>query len=324
MTYPLVSTTAHTVGVALDTARSLTLLADHGGPHPLADRAGILLGMTDQTSPSTSYVLGHADVELDRLAQQARLIDPTTRRFLVEAGVGPGMRVLDVGSGGGDVALLIADLVGDEGSVVGFDRSEAGLDAARERVERQGRRNVSFVTGAEDEVTFDEPFDAVVGRYVLQFQPEPSRLLARVAAFARPGGIVAFHELDWAGVSSDPPVPTYERMRDALQAAIERSGATAHSGLTMPSAFVAAGLPEPEVRLESLIGIGATARDAVGRVARLARTLRYQLIDDGIVTAAELGLETLEERMLAEAVSLRSVVRSHLEIGAWSRTPNAL
>lgn len=65
-----------------------------------------------------TYVLGHSDAELRRLETQARVKDPITRRFFVEAGVGPGMRVLDVGSGAGDVALLLAELVGESGQVV--------------------------------------------------------------------------------------------------------------------------------------------------------------------------------------------------------------
>ena len=46
------------------------------------------------------YALGHSEEELERLKEQARLIDPITRRFFAEDGIGPGMRVLDVGCGG--------------------------------------------------------------------------------------------------------------------------------------------------------------------------------------------------------------------------------
>ena len=76
------------------------------------------------------YVLGHTEAELKRLATQARLIDPITRRFLVSAGITEGMRVLDVGSGAGDVAILLADLVGPKGEIVGTDPASIAIDAA--------------------------------------------------------------------------------------------------------------------------------------------------------------------------------------------------
>jgi hypothetical protein len=59
------------------------------------------------------YALGHSDRELARLGLQARLFDPLTRQLFRDAGIAPGMRVLDVGSGSGDVAFL-ADRIRDE------------------------------------------------------------------------------------------------------------------------------------------------------------------------------------------------------------------
>ena len=59
--------------------------------------------------------LGHTEYELERLARQARLVDPITRRFFVAAGIAEGMRVLDVGSGAGHTAMLLADIVGPSG-----------------------------------------------------------------------------------------------------------------------------------------------------------------------------------------------------------------
>jgi cyclopropane fatty-acyl-phospholipid synthase-like methyltransferase len=57
------------------------------------------------------YVLGHTGPELERLKAQAAIIDPITRRFFKAAGLESGMRVLDIGTGAGDVAFLAADLV---------------------------------------------------------------------------------------------------------------------------------------------------------------------------------------------------------------------
>jgi cyclopropane fatty-acyl-phospholipid synthase-like methyltransferase len=68
--------------------------------------------MTDPT-----YALGRSDDEHARLTEQARFLRPLTERFLKKAGIAPGMTVLDVGSGVGDVAFLLAELVGPEGKV---------------------------------------------------------------------------------------------------------------------------------------------------------------------------------------------------------------
>jgi ubiquinone/menaquinone biosynthesis C-methylase UbiE len=157
------------------------------------------------------YVLGHTDAELTRLATQARLIDPITRRFLVSAGIGEGMRVLDVGSGAGDVAILLAGLVGPSGEIVGTDPALTAIEAARERIRASSLANVMFRHGDPAAMRFDKPFDAVVGRYVLQFIPDPSGAIARLSNHLRHGGIMFFQELDWDGARSSPSVPTYDR-----------------------------------------------------------------------------------------------------------------
>src|SRR6267143_3173189 len=129
--------------------------------------------MTHSAS-SGAYVLGHSKRELDRLSAQARLIDPITRRLFREAGIGPGLRVLDVGSGAGDVAFLAAELVGSSGEVVGLDRSRAAIEVARARAAERSLPNVSFLEGDPATIAFERRFDAAIGRYVLQFQNDPA------------------------------------------------------------------------------------------------------------------------------------------------------
>jgi ubiquinone/menaquinone biosynthesis C-methylase UbiE len=98
--------------------------------------------------PATDgYVLGHTDAELKRLATQALLIDPITRRFLVSAGIKKGMRILDVGSGAGDVAILLAGLVGPKGEIVGTDLALTAIEAAERRVKTSSLANVTFRHG---------------------------------------------------------------------------------------------------------------------------------------------------------------------------------
>jgi cyclopropane fatty-acyl-phospholipid synthase-like methyltransferase len=75
--------------------------------------------LTERSTNSRTYVLGHSARELERLTIQARLIDRITRGFLRDGGIAEGMRVIDVGCGAGDVSFMAAELVGESGEVVG-------------------------------------------------------------------------------------------------------------------------------------------------------------------------------------------------------------
>jgi SAM-dependent methyltransferase len=273
---------------------------------------------SNDATPHGPYVLGHSDRELDRLNKQARLIDPITRRFLSSAGIVPGMRVLDIGSGAGDVAFLAAELVGAEGEVVGTDRSAAALATARQRADARSLRNVFFREGDPAEMTFDRPFDAVIGRYVIMFQRDPAAMLRGLARHTRRGGVIFFHEPDWDGVRSFPPAPTYDRCSQWNRETLRLSGADIHMGTRLFSTFIAAGLPAPSMQLETLVG-GATNADPLHMVADLAESLSDAMERLGVATAAELGLQTLAERMISEATANGSVILSRFEVGAWSR-----
>ncbi len=278
--------------------------------------------MTDERARSDrqpTYVLGHSGAELERLERQARLVDPITRRFLVAAGIAPGMRVLDVGSGAGDVAILAADLVGATGEVTGIDRSAAALARARARTARLALLNVSFREGDVRGQKFDRPFDAVIGRYVLMFQSDPTATLRELIAHVRPGGVVAFHEPDWDGFRARPAFPAYLRARDWIVEAMRRSGADPHMGLRLHAVFTGAGLPPPEMRVESLMGGGPTAVEPMRRIADIVTTLAPEIERLGIATQREMDVETLARRMAQEGAACGGAVVGISEIGAWSR-----
>jgi 2-polyprenyl-3-methyl-5-hydroxy-6-metoxy-1,4-benzoquinol methylase len=269
--------------------------------------------------PAGAYVLGHSGRELDRLSAQARLIDPITRRFFCEAGIASGMRVLDIGTGAGDVAFLAAELVGSTGEVVGIDRSRAALEVARARAGDRSLNNVSFLEGDAATVASERPFDAAIGRYVLQFQDDPAAMLRTVAACVRPGGMVVFHELDWDGVRSTPAVPTYDRCCRVIVETLRASKTETRMGAKLFSAFVAAGLPAPSLRLEAVIGGGTRSSDPLQLIADLTASLSSTIAELGIASVADLGIDTLLDRMRAEAQANDSVVVAHFQCGAWSR-----
>lgn len=88
--------------------------------------------------------MGHSDSERRRLIEQVALFRPYTGRLFDDCGIVPGMRVLDVGCGVGDVSLLAASLVGQHGEVVGVDTDVGSLTLARRRA-AAGISTVSFI-----------------------------------------------------------------------------------------------------------------------------------------------------------------------------------
>jgi ubiquinone/menaquinone biosynthesis C-methylase UbiE len=276
-----------------------------------------------QTSPSAaSYLFGHSDAETRRLQVQARLFEPATRRMLMDTGIAPGMRVLDVGSGAGDVALLIAELVGSEGQVVGVDSNPLILESARARAHAAGLANVSFLVGDIATVPLEGAFDAAVGRCVLVFVPDPVAVVRRVVQVVRPGGSVAFQEPGNAAhyPVAVPPSPLLEKMWSWFLNLYRLVGIDWYMGLRLYPIFVEAGLPGPAMHLDAAVGGGA---DWVGYeyMAGLVRTLLPQFVEAGVATAEEIDIDTFTDRLRAEIAGQQGIATTWSFVTAWTRKP---
>jgi ubiquinone/menaquinone biosynthesis C-methylase UbiE len=169
---------------------------------------------------TANYALGHSPTtEIRRLGIQAAILRPITMRLLRGLGVSPGMRILDVGCWAGDVALLAGELVGESGAVVGIDRSEAAILAARARAATA--KSVHFLVASLDDTLDAASFDVVIGRYVLIFQDDVPSFIRVSARLAKPGGILAFHEIDDADdFAALPEVPLWKQANDWLMSAL--------------------------------------------------------------------------------------------------------
>lgn len=266
------------------------------------------------------YVLGHSDFELQRLARQAQFLEPTTREYFRSAGMAPGMRVLDVGSGTGAVAFLAADLVGPSGEVVGTDIAPAAISAARQAAIAGGQAQVSFREGDPGEMAFEGTFDFVVGRYVLWAQADPSEMLRKLTKHLRPGGVVLFHELDWSFVRSEPAVPTYDRCCRWIIDTFDRSNASLTNTVArLHRAFLVSGLPPPTMHMRTVIGDAVSAEAWLRAVADIVITLQPAIEQHGVATSADLSPDTIADRLVQEVASSGGIVVGRAEIGAWSR-----
>lgn len=106
----------------------------------------------------------------------------------------------------------LSRLVGPSGSVVGIDQSSKALRWAASRCEAQGLRNVSFVHDDLHEMRLTGQVDAVVGRLVLLYTPDPAAVLRKFAGYARPGGVVVSMEYEMSVAGLLPATPLSERL----------------------------------------------------------------------------------------------------------------
>ncbi|MDB5405544.1 MAG: class SAM-dependent methyltransferase [Rhodospirillales bacterium] len=276
--------------------------------------------MPDQAShsPDRACFLGHSEVEIARLIKQSALIRPITERLLCNAGIGRGMRVLDLGCGAGDVSMLVAGLVGTSGSVVGIDRSPQVLAIARQRAQVVRLQHVEFKEASVEEFTDPQPFDLVIGRYILVHQVNPPAFIRMAASFARAGGVVAFHEIGLhEEFMSLPCVPLWQQVGDWLLTALRAAMPHYDAGNRLVEHFVRAGLPSPNLLCETPIGGGANSL-LYGWLAEALRAVLPSLEERGIVTAEKVAIETLEARLRMAVIKARSQVTIATQPCAWT------
>jgi SAM-dependent methyltransferase len=276
--------------------------------------------MTAIADPQIDYVLGRTLAEHQRLLRQGRLISRISAHFLEVIGLAPGMRVLDIGAGVGDLSLLAARAVGPSGRVIGIDTDTSALAQARHRAVAEDLHNIVFHEGDFRVYAPSVQCDAVIGRCVLLHQPNPATAVEAVLKCPRPGGIIAFQEPCFSRAFSRPEAPLFQSMLGWLHETVRRSGLNGDIGLQLPSIFEAAGLPTAKLLFEMLVDCDAES-EVYELCADTVRSLLPRLEQLGISTAEEIGLDTLAERLRNEARKLGTVIGIMPLMGAWTNKP---
>jgi len=270
------------------------------------------------SDPGYQFGGGIGDDELARLEAQGAALAPATRMIFAEAGILPGMRVLDLGCGAGDVAFAVANLVGPDGSVVGVDRSPEALARARLRAGQRGLTQVRFVEGDLQDPAQGGPFDAIVERLVLMWVPDPAALLRQQATVLRPGGLVVPIEMDLATIRWLPQTPFATQVKSWLVQAFAKAGIST-LGPRLWTIVQEAGLhPLGMIGIQAHFGPG----DPVG-IATAVENMRLAaplIVGTGVATAEEIGMDTFEQRLRDEQQQSQAVAANPILLSAWATT----
>jgi protein-L-isoaspartate O-methyltransferase len=264
-----------------------------------------------------AYVLGHSESELHRLISQARFFGDLTEDVFVRAGIGAGMEILDVGCGAGDISFLAARLAGQTGRVHGIDKSPEAVALARARAKEAGLENVTFEVADAANYHPAGTFDAIVGRLVLLYLPEPGAALRSLTDLVRPGGRVVFHEADLTTARSQPLIPLFEDHFEIIRETLRRAGVNVDMGSGLYRIYRQAGLGTPTMIAHSRVEASACS-EVYDQLVGIARALLPLIEQLGVASASSLDLDTFADRLRAEVLARDAVIVTPLFVGAWA------
>ena len=265
--------------------------------------------------------MGSTDHERMRLMRQGAILRGFLASAFRAAGLAPGMRVLDLGCGVGDVAMLAADLVGPTGSIVGIDRDAASVAWANKRVAEAGYQNIRFQVAEFHEFSDFRPFDALVGRFILMYLPDPAAILRHLSQQLCSGAAIAFMEPDFTVPSRVfPELPQFKNGNFWISEVLRRSGARIDMGMRLYATYREAGFVNTATDVSHLSGCGMN-REMAEYFADTLRSVMPKIIEYGIATQEEIQIDTLADRVEAAARETDPQWVASRYISAWARKP---
>ena len=153
----------------------------------------------------------------------------------------PGMRLLDIGCGPGSITIGLARYLAPA-EVVGIDRAEEALDAARRLAEDEAVGNVRFEQADVYDLPFeDASFDVVYGHQVLQHLADPVAALTEAKRALGPGGYVAVRDADYGTMTHHPHDPVLDDWLARYHETARRNGGEPDAGRRLTEWVRAAG-----------------------------------------------------------------------------------
>jgi ubiquinone/menaquinone biosynthesis C-methylase UbiE len=211
-------------------------------------------------------------------------MEAATAEFLSRVGLKPGWACLDVGCGGGQVTVLMAQAAGPRGRAVGLDMDAAAVEIARRGATGAGVR-AEFVCADAASPVERGAFDLAYARLLLSHLVDPMMTLRAMRSAVRPGGAVAIEDIYSATLRSDPPTPALDRLQDLYCATVRAHGGDPTIGPRLRAMLAGAGLEGVQ---ERTVANPMTSIEDKRFLVELLDNMRDVMLATGVASAAEL------------------------------------
>ncbi len=196
------------------------------------------------SSTPPSYIIAGGQSGKSRLNVLAKVLRPHTESLLDSLGAPSWRSFLDVGCGGGDVAVTVARKLGPSSQVLGVDADGQIIALAEADRDTAGLDHLQYRHLDAYSLDFDGHFDAAYARFLLSHLPDPKPVMRNMAQAARPGGWVVVEDLEFSGHFSRPPHPAFDRYLDIYSQTVRARGGNPEIGAELVGLFREAGLED--------------------------------------------------------------------------------
>lgn len=260
------------------------------------------------------YSLGTNEPERLRLLEQCKFLRPAAENLVEQIGVELGWRTLDVACGPLGILDVLAERVLPR-HVGGLERELRYIAAARQSLEERGLAEVELVQADATATGLPgDTFDLTHARLLLINVPRPAEVVAEMIRITRPGGYVAFQDLELGSWTCQPPLPEWDRLKGAF---IQVFPGDAGIGGQIAGLLSDAGLVDLRVAAHCIEApVGHHFRDYLPYLVELHR---QQILDSDSLTTADLDAGLLRIREHLADANTRTRYPTLLQV--WGRKP---
>ena len=203
-----------------------------------------------------AYILGTERAELHRLGVQHQVWSGEARRGWETAEFTEGQTILDMGCGPGYCTKELAYIVGDNGRVIGVDKSQHFIDFLTKDLELHGLDNVELQAASFDDMELDnESLDGIYHRWALAWIDNPQYIISRLYEALKPGGVIVSQEYyDWSIFQTEPKSTALDHAIRTAYSSFTDSSGDINIGRHLPRMFQEVGLEVISKRTISKIG----------------------------------------------------------------------